>query len=180
MILNKYFNIPVSVSLIVLDGLIVVINLFAASLDMALYGVVVTVLSSVVVDMVSPIGTKRAQVKIISKQYRQIREMILDKMNRGVTMLYGKSGYLQQKCFVIMTVISNRDVVKLKNEVYKIDPSAFLTVSVISEVRGNGFSSEQVALPKPENEDLEDVTEQYNAGAFPPPVPPANDDNKPQ
>lgn len=120
------------------------------------------------VDVVSPIGLRRAQVKIISKKHKEIREMILTKMNRGVTMLYGKSGFLQQKCFVIMTVVSNRDVVKLKNEIWKIDPTAFITISVISEVRGNGFSSEQIALPKQQMmEDLEDVTEQYSSSAPP-------------
>lgn len=160
LILHKYFNIPVSVSLWVLDIAIVLIQFFAkASVDMILYGVIITLLSSVVIDKVSPIGLRRAQVKVISKKYREIREMILNKLNRGVTMLYGKTGFLQEKCYVVLTVISNRDVVKLKNEVQAIDPDAFLMVSVISEVRGRGFSMDRIVLPREEEgkEDLEPV-----------------------
>ncbi len=167
-ILHKYFNFPVSVTMMCLDCSIVALQLIAPQVDLniALFGILITVFSAIVVDVVSPIGLRRAQVKIISKKHKEIREMILTKMNRGVTMLYGKSGFLQQKCFVIMTVVSNRDVVKLKNEIWKIDPTAFITISVISEVRGNGFSSEQIALPKQQMmEDLEDVTEQYSSSA---------------
>ncbi len=180
MILHKYFNLPVSVTMMCLDCTIVLLQLIAkgVTIDIVFYGFIITILASVVIEVVSPIGMRKAQVKIISKKYKEIREMILTKMNRGVTMLYGKSGFLQQKCFVIMTVVSNRDVVKLKNEIWKIDPSAFITISVISEVRGNGFSSEQIPLPKQQMmEDLEDVTEQFSSAAQPPANPPHNETN---
>ncbi|MDE5896970.1 MAG: YitT family protein, partial [Clostridia bacterium] len=121
----------------------------------------ITLLSAFVVDLVSPIGSKKTQVMIISKKYRELREMILNKMNRGVTMLYGKTGFLQEKTFVLLTVISNRDVVRLRNEVEKLDPEAFFMVSVISEVRGRGFSSDKIALPKAaEGMDLEEASEE--------------------
>lgn len=159
LIFHKYFNLPVAVGLWGLDLIIVLIEFFAkVELDMILYGVFITLLSSWFVDLVSPIGMRRAQVKIISKKYKEIRDMILNKLNRGVTMLYGKTGFLQEKCYVLLTVVSNRDVVKLKNEVYAIDPEAFLIVSTVSEVNGRGFSKEKIELPKSEEkEDLEDL-----------------------
>lgn len=160
LILHKYFNLPISVTLWILDILIVFMQAFAAvGIDMILYGVIITLLSSLAVDKMSIIGMKRAQVKIVSPKFREIREMILNKLNRGVTMLYGKTGFLQDKCYVLLTVVSNRDVVRLKNEVQKIDPDAFLMVSVISEVRGRGFSSDRVILPRAqEREELEEVS----------------------
>lgn len=149
LILHKYLNLPVSVTLWALDMAIVLIQFFASvSLQMVLYGIVITIFSSFVIDLVSPIGTRKSQVMIISKKYEDIREMILNGMNRGVTMLYGKTGFLRDKCYVLLTVISNRDVVKLKNEVEAIDPEAFIMVSVISEVRGRGFSSDKIVLPR--------------------------------
>ena len=54
---------------------------------------------------------------------------------------------------MVLTVISFRDVVKLRNAVQKIDPDALVMVSTISEVRGRGFSSDRVALPKTEDGD---------------------------
>lgn len=123
-----------------------------------MYGVVITLLSSVIIDVVSPVGMRKAQVKIISKKYKEIRDMILNEMNRGVTTLYGQTGFLKEKCFVLLTIVSNRDVIKLKNRIQEIDPEAFLMVSVVSEVRGRGFSSDRIALPRSEEkEDLEEV-----------------------
>lgn len=161
LILHKYFNVPVAAGLRVLDLSIVLIQLFAGvNIEMVLYGVVITVLSSFVIDMVMPIGTRRSQVMIISKKYREIREMILNKMVRGVTMLYGRTGFLQDKCYVLLTVVSNRDVVKLRNEVERIDPEAFLMINVISEVRGRGFSSDKIVLPiSAEHLDLKEVSD---------------------
>lgn len=160
-IFHKFFNLPVAVGMWGLDLAICFLQLIAADINTVLYGFFITLLSGFVIDLVSPIGMRRAQVMIISKKYKEIREMILNKLNRGVTLLYGKTGFLQDKTYVLMTVVSNRDVVKLKNAVQAIDPAAFLMVNVISEVRGNGFSSDKIALPKSEEKmDLEEVTEE--------------------
>ena len=51
---------------------------------------------------------------------------------------------------MVMTVVSQREVVRLKNEVQRMDPEAFFTVSSVSEVRGRGFTSAQVPLPPAE------------------------------
>ncbi len=157
LILHKFFNLPVAVGLWVLDMSIVLIQLFAhVGLEMVLFGLLITLLSSFTIELVSPIGSRKAQVFIVSKKYREIREMILNKMNRGVTMFHAKTGYLQDNTYVLLTIISNRDTVRLKNLVELIDPEAFLMVSVASEVRGRGFSSAKIALPK----DLEGVIEE--------------------
>ncbi len=162
LILKKYFGTPVSVSLWVVDVGIILMQFFPElSIEKILAGILLELFSSVVIDVVSPIGLKKTQVKIISKHYRDIREMIITKLNRGVTALYGQTGYLKEKCHVLLTVVSNRELVRLKEEVHRIDPEAFMMVSVISEVRGRGFSSEGIRLPKEaevlDSENLEEV-----------------------
>ena len=159
LILHKFFGIPVSVSLWALDGVIVLVQLVAAPLDAVLYGIVITILSSVALEIVSPIGARRAQVLIVSRKYGEIRDMILYKLNRGATLLHGETGYLKEDCRMLLTVVSQREVVRLKNEVQKIDPEAFVTVSVVSEVRGRGFSSAQVPLPPAERAEEEEPQE---------------------
>ena len=156
LILHKFFNVPVSVSLWVIDIVIVFLQLIAAPVDTILYGVVITLLSSFVIGKVSVIGQKRTQVKIISKKYREIRDMIMKKIDRGVTVLYGQTGYLKEKCYMLLTIISDRELVKLRTEVQKIDPAAFMTMSTVSEVRGRGFSSEA----PPDEENLREVTDE--------------------
>ena len=161
-IFHKFFNVPVSVGMWVLDILIVLLQFAAKTgVEDILYGILITLCSSVIVDQVAMVGAKRAQVKILSKKHEEIRKMILNKLKRGVTLLNGKTGFLKDDCYMILTIVSFRDVVKLRNEVQKIDPEALFMVSTISEVRGRGFSSDRIALPKTEEKDceLEDLKE---------------------
>ncbi len=167
LIFNRYFGLPVSVTMWCLDASIVFLQFFAGnSFETILYGILICIISSLMIEKLSPIGLKKTQVKIISKKYRAIREMILSELNRGVTVLYGQTGYLKEKCYVLLTIVSNRELVKLKNQVQRIDPEAFMTISVVSEVRGRGFSSEGIRLPKEaEVQDEEDLAE---VNALPP------------
>ena len=167
LLLQHFFGIPVSISLWVLDIAVVLLQLFAgATLQTVLYGIVICIFSSVVIEFVTPIGQRKMQVKIVSHHYAAIREMILKELNRGVTMLYGKTGYLREKCYMLLTVVSPRELVRLKNKVQDIDPDAFLTVSIVSEVRGRGFSRESVQLPDEAEgrDDLEEVPPGFEGG----------------
>ncbi len=156
LIFQKYFGTPVSVSLWILDGIIIALEFtvpnFMQTVGLAniFYGIMLTLITSLVVAKVSPIGMRRTQVKIISESYLEIRDMILHKISRGVTILYGQTGYLKQNCHMLLTVISHRQLVSLKREVEKIDPHAFITISVVSEVHGLGFKSEGVEFLMPQ------------------------------
>ena len=158
LIFNKYFNLPVSTGLWLCDGSIILLQ-FAAwpvvTFSGVAYGLVITIITSLLIAKVSPIGMRRTQVKIISNHYLEIRDMILTKISRGVTLLYGQTGYLKEDCHMLLTVISHRQLVQLKSEVEKIDPEAFMTISIVSEVRGRGFHSDGVDfLMKEEPEEV--------------------------
>ena len=175
LILHKFFNFPVSAGMWILDISLVLLQLAAGvSIENIMYGILIVLTSSVFVDKVSLIGARRAQVKILSKKYDEIRKLIINKLNRGVTLLSGKTGFLKDDCYMLLTVISFRDVVKLRNAVQKIDPDALVMVSTISEVRGRGFSSDRVSLPKTEEsgnvEDLKEVTPSEEAALESTPV----------
>lgn len=156
LILHKFFGFSVGACLWAIDFTIILVQLTVVSVEAVLRGILLALLSSFIIDRVSPIGKKKVQVKIISKKYREIRDMILNKLNRGVTMLYGKTGFLQDKCYVLMAVVSNRDVIRLKNEILKIDPEAFIMVSEIAEVSGRGFSKDKIVLPRSEEKEDSD------------------------
>ncbi len=154
LIFKKYFNASVSTTMWIIDFGIVALNSIAApSVESVLYGIFITIISAILVDKVSPIGMKRIQVKIVSMHYREIRDMILKKVSRGVTVLYGQTGYLKQPCHMLLTVISSRQLVTLKSEVQKIDPEAFMTISTVSEVKGRGFHTEGVDFLMPQEDD---------------------------
>ncbi len=153
LIFKKLFNVPVAVTMWVVDLSIVFINLIAADLTAVIYGVFITIISSMMAEKLSLVGMNRIQVKIVSMNYKEIRDMIITKVSRGVTVLYGQTGYLKEPCHMLLTVISSRQLVTLKSEVQKIDPNAFMTVSNVSEVRGKGFHTEGVDFLMPQEED---------------------------
>lgn len=140
LVLNKYFHIPVSVSLNFFDLLILAGQAVYNPAERILYGILLVLIYTIVLDKVMMIGTTRTEVKIISKQVEEIRQIILAEVDRGVTVLYGEGGYLQEETKVVLSILSNRELPKLERLIRDIDPEAFMIVSRVTEVRGKGFS----------------------------------------
>ena len=140
LVLNKYFHIPVSVSLNFLDLLILAGQAVYNPAERILYGILLVLIYTIVLDKVMMIGTTRTEVKIISRQVEEIRQIILAEVDRGVTVLYGEGGYLQEETRVVLSILSNRELPKLERLIRDIDPEAFMIVSRVTEVRRKGFS----------------------------------------
>ena len=141
LLLHHYFRIPVSISLYVFDFIILSCQTLYNPMERLLYGILLILLTSVVLDKVLLMGTTRTEVKIISPRSQEISKDILSNIDRGVTLLESKGGYSQQKQEVILTIISNRELPKIEKLIRQIDPDAFMVVSRVSEVWGRGFSS---------------------------------------
>ena len=95
---------------------------------------------TITLDKMLLVGTTRTEVKIVSMYSDEIRQAILSQMDRGVTLLYGQSGYLQNATQMMFSVVSNREIPRLERLVHEIDPECFMVVSRVSEVSGRGFS----------------------------------------
>lgn len=143
LVLHHFFKIPVSVSLYVFDFIILSAQTLYNPLERLLYGIILILLTSIVLDKVLLMGTTKTEVKIISPNYEQISNAILKDVDRGITLLQGKGGYLHQEQSVILSVVSNRELPKIERLVHQIDPNAFMIVSRVSEVLGRGFSSKK-------------------------------------
>ena len=143
LLLHHYFRIPVSISLYVFDFIILSCQTLYNPMERLLYGILLILLTSVVLDKVLLMGTTRTEVKIISHRSQEIAKDILSNIDRGVTLLEAKGGYSQQKQEVILTIISNRELPKIEKLIRQIDPDAFMVISRVSEVWGRGFSSKK-------------------------------------
>jgi len=86
------------------------------------------------------LGQSRTELKIISARSQQICDAILAQVDRGVTLLHGEGGYTHTESKIVLSVISNRELIKVEKLVHQIDPECFMIVSRVSEVRGRGFS----------------------------------------
>ena len=105
-----------------------------------LYGVVLILIYTIVLDKMLLIGSNRTELKIISPKSREICDAILSQVDRGVTLLDGEGGYLHRDTQLLFSVISNRELIQVDKIVHRIDPDCFMVVNRVSEVRGRGFS----------------------------------------
>ena len=140
LIFNKKMGLPVSVGLYVFDFAILIGQMLFRDKEKSLYGILLVMIYTVLVDKVLLMGKTQMQVKIMSKQYREINEMIHKKLDRGTTLYKTESGYLHDDGFSVMTVVSNRELPKLNELVMEIDDKAFMVISQVSEVKGRGFT----------------------------------------
>lgn len=143
LILNKKFGIPVAVTLWLLDITIILLQVVSAGKESIFYGITLIVVYTAVLNRVLLAGKSQIQVKVISKKYEEINEMILSKIDRGSTLVRSQSGFEKNDGFMVLSVINNRELNRMNKLVLEIDPHAFIIVGQVNEVRGKGFT-----LPK--------------------------------
>ena len=143
LVLNKWFHLPVSATMMVFDLFIVAVQAAFSPLQQCLYGIVMVIVYTAVLDKVLIFGSTRTEVKIISQHADEIREAIFSQLDRGVTILHGEGGYSRNSEQVLLSVVSNRQLPKLEKIAHLIDPTCFMIVSHVTEVSGRGFSLEK-------------------------------------
>ena len=140
LVLNRLLKIPVSMSLYVFDCLILLAQATVNPPEKTLYGILLTLIISTVLDKMLLLGSSRTEIKIVSTKTEEIRAAILGPLDRGVTLLSAEGGYSREPKQMILSVVSNREVPRLQRVIHQIDPTSFMVVSRVSEVKGRGFS----------------------------------------
>mgnify|MGYP003004140058 FL=1 len=144
LVLNKWFHIPVAGLLYVIDFLVLGGQVFFSDTEQIMYGVLMLVLETAILNKVMLLGQSQIQLFIISEEYEHIREKMLKELDAGVTMVHVETGYGQENQQGVLCIIPNRKLYSVKELVQSIDPKAFITITQINEVRGRGFSMERV------------------------------------
>lgn len=146
LVINKKFGIPVSVTMYIFDFSILMSQMLFANKEQVLYGIILVLIYTTVLDKVLMFGESKTQVKIISEKYDQINSAILEQLDRGSTLLQAETGYKKLEQKMVLTVVSNREMSKLNTIVTDIDPHAFMIINKIGEVKGRGFSLEKLHI----------------------------------
>ena len=146
LIFNKKMGVPVSVGLYVFDFSILIGQMFFRDTEKSLYGILLVMIYTVLVDKVLLMGKNQMQVKIISDEYEKINAMIHQKLDRGTPLYKTETGYLHKDGFAIFTVVSNRELPKLNEMVLEIDSKAFMVINQVSEVKGRGFTLGKIKM----------------------------------
>ena len=140
LVLKKFFGIPVPLTLWIFDFTIMSAQMFFHTAEDLLYGVLLLITISFTLNKVLLLGTSKTQVMIISNNHQAVRQAILSRLDRGVTILHGEGGYHHDPKEVILTIVSNSELPKIQRVAREIDPSCFMVINQVSEVWGRGFS----------------------------------------
>ena len=123
----------------VIDGLVVVAGLFIFGIRAALYAIIAIVVATKVSDLIIEGWNYSKAVYIITKEHELVADKILHEMERGLTGLQAKGMYTKEDKCVLYCVVNQKEVVPLKDMVAEVDPRAFVIVSDVREVLGEGF-----------------------------------------
>lgn len=143
-VLNKYFGLPVGVVMYLLDFVILIGQMVFADKEQILYGILLVLLYTVILEKVAVLGHSKIQVKILSEKNDEIRHIILRVLDRGCTVLHAQTGYTGTERDMLLTVVTNRELAKLNHLVLETDPQAFIVISSVNEVHGRGFTLQKI------------------------------------
>lgn len=143
LVLNKKFGLSVSVMLYLFDFAILILQMLFSNKEQIIYGILLVMIYTVILDKVLLMGSTRTQVKIISQKYEELNQLIQDKLDRGTTLIYTRTGYLKKEQPMILTVVTSRELMRLNQLVQETDPKAFMIIGHVNEVKGRGFSMQK-------------------------------------
>lgn len=122
-----------------LDGMVVLGGAVIFGINYALYAMVAIFFVSKISDMFIEGWKFSKQALIISDKNQEIAARLMEELDRGVTGLYARGMYSRQDREVLFCVVSKKEIVRLKELVGEMDPKAFVIVSDVREVLGEGF-----------------------------------------
>ena len=141
-ILMKRFSIRLGTSILTFNAFVLAAGAILFSLEMALYTLVFLFGSSYMVNLVVTGLSQRKAVFIISPQWEEISQEIMEKIQRGVTIIGGRGGYTGREEQILYTVITFRELSRLKQLISVIDPDAFVVVTDTLEVMGHRIGTQ--------------------------------------
>ena len=140
-LLNKK-KVPLNLSniIFIFDGIIILANIVAfKNIEIGLYSIFAIYISSKIIDIVFEGIYFSKAVYIISDKYEEISKEIIKELERGITGLEGKGMYTNTNKLVLFCIINQKEIPKVKDIVKNIDKDAFVIISNVREVLGEGF-----------------------------------------
>ncbi len=141
-ILMKRFSIRLGSSVLAFNALVLGAGAVLFSLEMALYTLVYLYVNSSMINLVVTGLSQRKAVNIISPKWETIAQEINEKIQRGVTIMRGQGGYTSQEHQILYTIITFRELARLKQLIRAVDPNAFVVVTDTLEVMGQRIGNQ--------------------------------------
>ncbi|MGM0899885.1 MAG: YitT family protein [Bacillota bacterium] len=113
----------------------------------AMYTLVVVFIGARVIDFMQEGAYSARGAMIISEKNEEIADKILSEMDRGATMLKATGSFTKQERNVLYCVVGKNEIVRLKSVINSVDPHAFVSVTVVHDVLGEGFTLDENKVP---------------------------------
>src|SRR5690625_1838097 len=147
-IVHKYIGWSMGKTMFIFDFVVITTSVFAIlELVEGMYTLVAVYLAARVIDFIQEGAYSARGTTIISPHNDKIAALIHKEMDRGVTVLSGKGSYTGTKYNVLFCVVGRNEIVRLKNVIHSVDPHAFVAVSAVNEVFGEGFTLDEHKNP---------------------------------
>ncbi|MOA36110.1 hypothetical protein D3C78_1576140 [compost metagenome] len=122
-----------------MDGLVIALAGFILSPERALYALIGLYITGKMIDGIE-LGFNYTKVAyIIAENTEEISNAVLSQLDRGLTKLNGQGGYTGDDRTVLMVVVGQSEVTRLKTLVQSLEPGAFVIITDAHEVLGEGF-----------------------------------------
>lgn len=127
--------------ILILNIIIFSVAAYLISIETALYAILTYLVASKTVDFAVHGIEEYTSVMIVSERSEEIKDAIINKLGRGVTVLKGKSGFGKKghRSFdvdIIFSVVTRLELQRLKTEITKIDPEAFVVENSVNDIKG--------------------------------------------
>lgn len=117
---------------------------FIFGLESALYSATTYYIAKVVIDVVQVGLESSKSVRVITKHPREIGQAIQDRLGRGVTYTHGTGGFTEESFEILNCIITRMEENKVLTIIREYDPSAFIVITDVSEVKGGNFKKQNV------------------------------------
>lgn len=141
-ILSRRSGISIGKVMLGIDIIIIGSSLFFIPLDKILYTLVSVFISSKVIDFIQEGAYSLKSFTIISDQADQIAQKITVEMDRGVTLVPAVGAYSKQAKHVAYCVVARQEIRQLQEIIKLADAKAFVIISEVQDVYGEGFKEE--------------------------------------
>ena len=138
-LLSKYFHIEYGMGQLISDSIVILLAMYTFGMELGLFGLLSVYLIGTLIDKFIDGFNSCKQVLIFTQKEQTVVEYINKDVDRGCTVFKGKGGYTGRENTVILTILSRRQFIQLKQFIKKEDPEAFITVNATTEVLGKGF-----------------------------------------
>lgn len=151
LMVNKYWPVELSKVFLATDLFIITLILFLPDKHFAdmIYGLEQVVTFSLVVDLVVVGQRSTIQLMVFSEKREEIADFIIQKMDRGVTMLRAQGWFTKKERDVLLVLMQKKQLTNITKFVKSVDPNAFMSVTSVKSVYGEGF--EEIKTGKVDN-----------------------------